>query len=786
MACTGIIKGREVEVEDWDYSTNVLTGLRVEHDPSRPYGRRFEQRGLAINAQETLKRIAVRLHNHQKLVKLVRREQDEVSERRHDRTGNAPLTPQLTTFDGQNTLAHLLCAAYEPSPDAESETEGIPRLCNRTPLPLGHWDLVYYACCAEIRRMYEVLVDTFGPDFEDAKQILHEAGDEGASGSRRPISGVGLAKILEELWQQINDRRLVHALELAVRIRNVEDADKEDPEVPEFDSLNSKQDSREYWETHERSHDGPHDANCHCVATAQGLVDVHPMTPGEIMQMVWDKQADARRKSVRNSEDQTLLGRACNETCNVSPHNMRLLDPTTQPACCCAKECKCRGLCTAAGGECACAGAPLQPGHFRESGSKQSKARDILHEYVNRGPSPPATNFVTDLPDDLAQMYIVDEPRSTNATAQTQMLQRTDSRASSKYVDDLQQAHQQRQRAYTQTSSQRPRATTQNSDLAYVPPPRSIVGTNATSSRADNSAKKDPYPLGLYGDHTGPYPVFATSLQTPRRKPVSQQSPRPYRSEEPTPLSQIVYPSIPCSESNGLFTTGFPEPKAGSLRRAAEAHAAAYARLVQEEYESTRPHSTGSLAESVSTVVDTSSRGGKTPRPPIPTSKTTPAPTTLPRVRGQPVNKTKSKPDLPDFISPRPLSPGKQQRYVSAGGNAKLHERQVIDGPFQPGSSPYGVSGPVVDKEALYKSLEDPEVVRRAFGDASVALTSPGNARRSNEEAVMSPRASESQRDSKVEALKQAEGRERKDSSGSFSAKLKRVFSRKNSEGEGQ
>ncbi|KAK0783778.1 hypothetical protein LTS16_018984 [Friedmanniomyces endolithicus] len=124
----------------------------------------------------------------------------------------------------------------------------------------------------------------------------------------------------------------------------------------------------------------------------------------------------------------------------------------------------------------------------------------------------------------------------------------------------------------------------------------------------------------------------------------------------------------------------------------------------------------------------------------------------------------------PDFNRPKPAT---EQRYVSAGGPAKLDERAEIPGPaLAAAAATADGTLPAMPKEELFGRLDDPEFVRAHFGEEALA-------RRSE---LTGPRPG---------GVKEAAARrERKDSSasagsvgGRFSARLRRVFGRRNSEG---
>ncbi|KAK0946997.1 hypothetical protein LTR29_001580 [Friedmanniomyces endolithicus] len=163
-------------------------------------------------------------------------------------------------------------------------------------------------------------------------------------------------------------------------------------------------------------------------------------------------------------------------------------------------------------------------------------------------------------------------------------------------------------------------------------------------------------------------------------------------------------------------------------------------------------------------------------RPSLSSAAATTAPTTSGLSRSRTLallNLTKPGPPSPtlpepDFNRPKPAT---KQRYVSAGGPAKLDERAEIPGPALAAAAAPSGTLPAMPKEELFGRLDDPEFVRAHFGEEALA-------RRSE---LTGPRPGG------VEEA--AARRERKDSSvsagsvgGRFSARLRRVFGRRNSE----
>ncbi|KAK0787643.1 hypothetical protein LTR91_011803 [Friedmanniomyces endolithicus] len=146
----------------------------------------------------------------------------------------------------------------------------------------------------------------------------------------------------------------------------------------------------------------------------------------------------------------------------------------------------------------------------------------------------------------------------------------------------------------------------------------------------------------------------------------------------------------------------------------------------------------------------------------------------LPRSRSRTllnlINPALPSPALPEPAFNRP-KPATKQRYVSAGGPAKLDERAEIPGPALAAAAAPSGTLPAMPKAELFGRMDDPEFVRAHFGEEALA-------RRSE---LTGPRPG---------GVEEAAARRgRKDSSasagsvgGRFSARLRRVFGRRNSE----
>ncbi|EMC94387.1 hypothetical protein BAUCODRAFT_546740 [Baudoinia panamericana UAMH 10762] len=766
---------REFEVTEWDLSTRVLRGLSLGFDPAaarRSYEQGETDKRSNRKVQEELRSVAVSLYNHQRVTAIFR----------------------ARTTEGNNVLAYLLCASYEGTPPGTPEKNGRPKLRQCVPLPLGHWDRLYYAICAEIRSMYEALQSSFGNGFEDGTVVLHNAGLDAASCERRPISAVGLASLLEDKWLQIHSDDLVAALDLAVRFRNAQDATGS---CAGFDACPSFY----YKDTLSglRSFDHEHGEKCYAVHVAEGLINTNTMTPEGIMQLVWTKQAhEAHRKSGKVAEKETLLARCRAYVRECSPETTKVNEQAAGKRlntafCGCGPACYCRAICDLQSNERSCAHLHNQ---VRNIVGEQETTKNGVHDLVSGMMQPPDTP-VNDEPKDV-YWDLQSLPNNMLGAVSNGLAQMEVAAMAQPDPLTVQACHIGRQAGQENdsgehTSYHRAPSNTTNSDLASIPPLR-------TPSRGRT---KDAYPLGFYGDSSGqryptlrsntaqdlPPPVYGASFYSthvPARKPVATAravyTAQAEDTKRASPIRHITYPAIPKSESQGLFTRSFPVPARGNPRDIEHVdNVNAYNDLAQEAHNAIRPFSDEPTMYAKSTPTRHMAHTATTSPDGLYITKT--------RENSFDIIKHKAHPPLPepDFMAPRPAL---KQRYVSAGGNAKLSERAEIAGPaFGITQIPNG-SGTAIPKEELFQKLSDPEFIRGNFGEEAVGKMSFGVDReRTSCESSPSKRSSggsqKKQRASAEGSMKGGDKRERTDSGGSVEngrfEKLKRVFSRKNS-----
>ena len=355
--------------------------------------------------------------------------------------------------------------------------------------------------------------------------------------------------------------------------------------------------------------------------------------------------------------------------------------------------------------------------------------------------------------------------------------------------------------------------------------------TTATHDPANGPARqlsareiRDAYPLHLYGRNGGErFPNLGAQEVTlnteqsrlasnmPARKPVpppimilndppslsntgcdfpTPPPSSPYDAQTFTQAGQTNVPEKPTLQGRDLFSQSFPVPAAGNPRKTNNGdfgndQAQEYINLlpyhpsaVEECYQSTLKHApVGHTAPKTSIHAHSSqivwpfSRSA-TSSPPKKSGSTN----TLPAL--EELSKLKNKPQpplpVPDFISPRPAL---KQRYVSAGGNAKLEDRAEIAGPAL--TSIQTTKGARISKEELEARMNDVDWVREHFPEFALGSSPPRGSADSNNQRKSGRTSNESDRS------KNGEKRDRTSSGASGRReKLKRMFSRKNSQGE--
>jgi len=598
----------------------------------------------------------------------------------------------------------MLCVLLKPK---ITENGRSLQLGEASPVSLGQWERQYYILSAEVRRLYEDLGSRFGDDFGDGSIILHNLGRNGMSiNERKPMSAVGMASLLEDMWRSLTDMRLLATLDKAVRERQ---ASEQLHDVAGLSNLGSN-----------------HGFVQELSADADGLLDMSGMAPRDIINIAWTKEAVERLRH-RNTKDllkETLLLECRPEVMKAGiGSGGKVGRPSSDLTCVCTKTCNCRVHCDVEGDTCPCtqnrnAVRRFVAGQYREwkpthktcDGSDQTLPSSTPGAESNKIPNMQVAAHAAAL-----NSYIVRAFYSTSEAADMLDKQILEAR--------------------------RQRSDANNSDLAYVPAPR-------TPSRG----AKDAVPLGFYNDLSGQrYPKLQTvsqghvqeahgsssySSEVPPRKPLplpmatvkSMPVEDPFGDDSfesrPSALSpaQVTYPAIPKSQSAGLFPTISPYNGPD-----VSIPAKTYSDLANEAHDSIRPFSSSSSDDddnanpTPATIIP--------PRPPCFSSATAPVGKfTVARTRLgsqkhsggiDPQCLNKPQPPIPEpdpFTVPRPAP---KQRYVSAGGNAKLCDREEIEGPAF--ISRHKISGAGMPKAELFAKLEDPAFIRANFGESAVA-----------------------------------------------------------------
>ncbi|KAI7216388.1 hypothetical protein KC333_g4862 [Hortaea werneckii] len=753
-----------MRVFDYDLREVFLGGIDLSYVPSKAR-RLVQEQSIAPypddKVQGQLRAIAICLHKHQNLMPWA---QTATS------TDKNSLAHQ--TLISKNNLAHFICGLYQVRNLLVFRGEERPRLRNSLPLPLGNWDRLYYAVTAQIRLSYSALEQEYGRDFGNGKVILNLAGNNGA-----PLSAVCMAEMLEEMWGVLTDYRLIAALDNAVRLRR----------------------AQEKLATIQVSYETPDSDQP--METADGLVDVNAMTPTAILEMVRDNNAQENsRSSGRTSAGRSLLSYCTAEILESGDVLCRSSQQSQESAnCTCQTACDCRPRNVLNEGYCACA-AIINEAH--DSVNEEDGLSNTKHEDNDTDETLPPTkalDIISNQGMNTENAFGVFQRPFTTETFQANEI-----------------AHQ-LDRDILDMRSAVANPGEGGSSSGPAPKDANPLGYygGGPSQRHPTSRKpKDAYPLGFYGGSSSRHhPASRTSdaatgsgqqSRLPRRKPVPLPLPvvptqnaaaygSPLQSratwQNPEPNTQgmnygygrVQYPTIPQSQSQDQFTQSFP---IGGRRNPRDADtdnsfsAADYTQLADEAQDAIRP------------FTDTepllgSSNSPQAVRPTLHGTVTSPDALERHRVR-KARGGHQAQPLLPepDFISPRPAT---KQRYVSAGGNAKLHERNEIEGP----AFSFHTGGASMNKEEVFQKLKDPEFIRSNFGPAAAEMSM--NAERSSRESSGHVDQRESNTSSpkktKDESAKDHK-RGRKESGASMGnaaatlAKLKKKFSRKSSEYE--
>ncbi|KAF2486764.1 hypothetical protein BDY17DRAFT_321529 [Neohortaea acidophila] len=774
----------------------VLTGLdysmkpeHVRFESSKQFITPFPQ----IKVMHLIKSLALMIYNQEKLIPYY----------------------HANVCDGRNSLAYFICAMHRqtaPQPmtkthsrqnsivstasdhstaSCRSATPGktceLPKLCTTSMLPLGYWDSLFYALVAEIRSLRDDLERRFGFACEIDNPVLHAHGPDGDSNA--PFTAVDFAVMLETAWYALMDNRLVATLDDAVRMKNLREGAAK---------VGSNRASKEDYTMKDNADDDDHEEQLLWPPPiVPGLVDVCGMLPEQINEMLWENHMPAiNRACQENFEDESMLT-AYRAELHARDVEAAIAAGSPLPSasfCPCHRTCVCKIKCDKDADQCTCLNSRAQVYHLVRE--QELKKKDIHAKYVKAEHNVP-NQFLGAATNTLAQMQIaaMANPSVVNVKAVRNIHDANN-------VQEVRVARKLRDRSGTN-----------DSDLAYVP--------NSTPA---TRGPKDPYPLDFYRSYSPQrYPKMhqqettysdsqaalqsvKSSLAMPSRKPVpapistssavtslhqAQPSyPQQFALTPPSSTSfdaptfaqggQVTYPEIPASHSQSMFTQSYT-------------HADPYGRdagqSVFSHHKDTHPgpHDPANQYTSLLSRHPSTLEHGHHDSEPSPLLSrphlniVTHAATTdaLPTLSTLGSLKHKPQPELPglDFISPKPAN---KQRYVPAGGNAKLSERPEIPGPALPYTT--ASNSGTITKAEIDAILGDEEFVRRHFGEEALHI-SP---QRCSEESNNKRKSDES------EASKKGSGDKRDRTSSSASNKIaawkNRVFSsggRKNSRSEG-
>lgn len=571
-----------------------------------------------------------------------------------------------------------------------------------------------------------------------------------------------------------------------------------------------------------------------------GLMDVNALHPHTIINIIWDRQApEVDRASCEDFEDESLFTAARAEK-HREAIELEVGASSPLPSagfCKCHGKCLCNIKCDKDADQCTCMNSRVEV--YNKVHQKNRKTGESKGRYVKEDVTKPFLLGATS--QTLAQMHVA-------ARAE---------RSSTKFhaIHNIYEAN----KSAHERKMARERSHTNDSKLAYVP------DTHPTDRTA-----RDANPTALYGRYSGqrypqlhpqPYSTAAAEAEnmsysamaatsTFTRKPVpapiltsivadghdydnTQEGEACDRAFTPSPSSSlnplkyakpkqaVSYPTIPTSQSEGMFTESFPQavnnpnnPRnpyntvfaSRNLAPAtAQDHAQDYIGLLGRHPSSvdaskhcgpvypTLPHpatvSPYYHSTSALPTLNTFHNLEAHPQPPLPLDPTRGgsfchSTTALPTLNTFHDLNAYPQPPLPsnaaNLIDPPPAP---KQRYVSAGGSARLSDRPEILAPEIAVTA--NTSGATMSKEEVDAKLQDPEWVRNTFGEAALsAMNSSTPLRPSVESSSALPLENgEGQGGDDREA---ASKRDRKSSGASGKVrKLKRVFSRKGSEGDG-
>lgn len=643
--------------------------------------------------------------------------------------------------DGASNVLFFICATYGlPAPAAEQQFH-FPEPDDARTLPLCHWESLYVALIAELRQLHARLEEKWETKFKGGHRVLHMYGD-GDTKESKPFTALEFAALVARTWRSFMDPRLLGRLENEVRLEKAANSYR-----IRYDDTPFRTHSQLEWQGLDA------DTSNEMLNRVKSMMNPHTHSNDEINEILWKDHAPLVRRACREffGKDLDLAARRA-ELLGIDKSNPE--QATSDAASCsCDDGCQCKAHCAylpemshdpRMGCPCKKAAAsqinmnidtheqeydyprmqvPSQPG--------SSRGHDHLYGVPTQG---------------MARMHVAASATGDGPYPQHAGQQMTQVRT----VGDAPMFQNRRGRSHTETGG-----------LAYVPeaPPKT-----------PRRRVKDSFPLNLYESHSGqrypdfpdatreeqrplpslPPPVYGSSYYT-TDMPARKQVPSTSTTSTTSPSYDPVLSSSPEHESPFISSSPEPAPEPG---RSSKTKFPFFSRFkgkaaATDDFQVPGAGYPGQPQDD-SGILDTSNV--ETPRitplgterraapifgrhsaesPPRPTrnpgamTRSNTADTTQlppPQVPSRPLvppmmkrSKTTDVSDLPlpDFINPKPAT---KQRYVSAGGNAKLSEREEIKDFVLPPAVDPGMS---ISRDDFLASLPPP----RSSGD-SVPRTS--------------------------------------------------------------
>ncbi|KAF2172056.1 hypothetical protein M409DRAFT_49813 [Zasmidium cellare ATCC 36951] len=679
---------------------------------------------------------------------------------------------QYRVRDGANNLVFFLCAvqAYQ----APGNDDQLPRIGEVQMLPLGNWESLYLALVAEIRAVYSDIKLHFNTEREGGARVLHMRGGDGKE-EQKPFTALNFGHQLEEMWHLLMDARLLGPLEEAVRMENATE-----PYRAKFGTSTFRQRFQDHFHRLAKK-----DMDAKLDAT-EGIINQDYYTSDEIIDQLWHKHATlvsrACREHLHIEVDLRARRSQLREVANSPPQAAANQD---EPFCLCQDGCRCRPACQFEIGICACKDLRKQAAAVQNISKTRNDSLNQEAWPLVQPQSPPA-EMPAEVPDKLA----ANEPGSiSDDMARMQMAGSPE--PDQRLIQSYKTASQAARTASRQTfSNRRGRAGTEDGDLANVP--------SVHSTRARETIR-----LGLYGgDSVQRYPDFR-SMATPAPESGSNYTTNP-PARRPVPVTSAPVSSPPQrpqatqrSETTSpdyaltITSSSSPEPEAPSSSRPSN-------RFLPQFL---RPKPKGTTGQSSTGPAQDNTRQSdnefdkwdtshvKTPKistqecrtkageryhspmgrhsadsPVLPDRK--PPPATIPRSN----TADSTQLPVPDFIAPRPAL---KQRYVSAGGTAKLADREEIEGFKLPEAADPGV---YMKKDELMKRLADGE-----FGTPPRSSTNTDSVPRSSYDTAVVSSNSSARVSDDVGNEQEGGGKRDRTTSNTSSRGLRRLFSRNDS-----